>query len=1002
MKPILQKMLKIEKPSQFVPILFFLLYSLSLQAAWFDRLPYTVTQPDGTSIECFASGDEYFNWLHDDDGFTIIVGEDGFYYYGKVQGDFVVPTSYRVNSVNPISVGLEPWAKISKKEYLKIKDEFWKDTDKSVKAPHTGTLNSLTVYIRFSDQSEFTLPRSFYDARFNAPDAVSMKNYFEEVSYEQLYIDSYHYPICEITTNLSYQDVYPRNYYEPYHAVNNPNGYQGSTQRRIREHTLLMNAINFIAPEVPTDMVIDGDNDGYVDNVCFLIRGNSGAWADLLWAHRWVLYSFNVYIHGKQVYDYTFQPENQNNVQTLCHEMFHVLSAPDLYHYTGNGISPAGPWDLMESGFGHMLAFMKYKYADQKWVTEIPEITTAGTYTLNPLTSPENNAFKIASPNSSVEYFVVEYRRRTGLYETNLPGDGLLVYRIDPSAGNGNASGPPDEVYVYRPNGTMYVNGSVNQANFSLNVGRTEINDDTNPSSFLQYGGPGGLNIFNITAIGETISFDILMGTEVDADFAASQTTIPNNGTTTFNDLSTNLPINWEWFFEGGTPDYSTEQNPEVQYTTNGMYSVSLTAANQHGSGSVTKDNYIIVGTPSATVNPTSFEVAIPANSNTTQLLDLANVGDTWLRYNLEYAILDEGSQVLNTGTGTILGTYENLPTSRSGMTWAEGLLYVVHMNIGTLSVYDTLVGDVVASYPVHNNPFSIVYDGELLWIGSDDGLLRAYDTDGTFTENTIDLPSYGLYGLAWDGNHFILNQINNIDPDIIFLDQSGLEVATFSSDVSSRIMQMVWVTAHDGGSLWGNLTGKIARLALNDNVFVIADEFSSPSNISYSLAHDGTDLWWSSSSGLLYKIDDGFKEWLVISWNQGLLEAGLSHNIPVFFNAKDMEVGEYLSEITLLSNDPSNGTVIIPVTLTVTDAVGISTPLRAETAVNVRQGMINVFPASQLFRVEVYDLNGRLVSAVDHNSGSPLQISNLKPNMLYLLRLLEEGQSSARKIYLY
>jgi hypothetical protein len=318
----------------FLLSLILFVFTPSLQAAWFDRLPHSVTQPDGSTIDCYASGDEYFNWLHDEDGYTIIVGEDGFYYYGKVQGEFVVPTAYRVNSVDPAGIGLESWAKISNKEYLKRKDAFWDGADKSVKAPHTGTLNSLVVYIRFSDQNEFTQPRSFYDSRFNNPDGVSLKNYFYEVSYEQLLIESSQYPICELTTNLSYQDPNPRNYYEPYHAVNNPNGYQGDTQRRIREHTLLVNAINYIAPEVPTDLVIDADNDGNIDNMCFIIRGNSGAWAELLWAHRWVLYSYNVYINGKRAYDYTFQPENQNNTQTLCHEMFHVLGAPDLYHYT--------------------------------------------------------------------------------------------------------------------------------------------------------------------------------------------------------------------------------------------------------------------------------------------------------------------------------------------------------------------------------------------------------------------------------------------------------------------------------------------------------------------------------------------------------------------------------------------------------------------------------------------------------------------------------------------
>jgi hypothetical protein len=74
--------------------------------------------------------------------------------------------------------------------------------------------------------------------------------------------------------------------------------------------------------------------------------------------------------------------------------------------------------------------------------------------------------------------------------------------------GVGNADGPPDEVYIYRPNGTPTLNGSINSAHFNSSVGRTSINDNTNPSSFLTDGTNGGLKISNITAAGETISFD--------------------------------------------------------------------------------------------------------------------------------------------------------------------------------------------------------------------------------------------------------------------------------------------------------------------------------------------------------------------------------------------------------------------------------------------------------------------------------------------------------------
>ena len=68
-----------------------------------------------------------------------------------------------------------------------------------------------------------------------------------------------------------------------------------------------------------------------------------------------------------------------------------------------------------------------------------------------------------------------------------------------------------------------------------------------------------------------------------------------------FQDGSDNVPTSWSWSFPGGTPSSSILQNPSVTYpSTPGTYSVSLTATNSKGSGSVTKTNYIIVGDKTA------------------------------------------------------------------------------------------------------------------------------------------------------------------------------------------------------------------------------------------------------------------------------------------------------------------------------------------------------------------------------------------------------------------
>lgn len=504
-------------PATLTLLLFFLM-PLWLFAAYQENLPQRVVQPDGSTLELLASGDEFFSYLHDANGYTIIQGEDGYYYYATRDNEKVVASAYRVDHFDPAVLGLEKRVRISPELYQKRVEEFSQNVDKSLKAPHTGPMVNLVIYIRFAGEAEFTTPRSTFNEYFNKPEGPSLRHYFKEVSYGQLDIVSHHFPETDMNLNLSYQASQPRSYYQPKSATN-PNGYDpdiptsngtNPSGRTYREHALLVAAVLAVSSEIPSGMNLDADGDGRVDNVSFIIRGQQDGWNNLLWAHRWVLWSQVVSINGKRVYDYTFQPQTQSSVYVLCHEMFHALGAPDLYHYESSGFTPVGPWDLMHSGFVHMGAYMKWKYAGRKWVTHIPTISEPGTYTLNPLLSSENNAFRINTVNSNNEFFVVEYRKRGGHYETNIPGEGLLVYRINPLAGNGNASGPPDEVYLFRLNGSIQSDGNVMQAHLSEQVGRTAFSDNTNPHAFLSNNLPGDILITNITAAGETISFDLM------------------------------------------------------------------------------------------------------------------------------------------------------------------------------------------------------------------------------------------------------------------------------------------------------------------------------------------------------------------------------------------------------------------------------------------------------------------------------------------------------------
>jgi gliding motility-associated-like protein len=79
------------------------------------------------------------------------------------------------------------------------------------------------------------------------------------------------------------------------------------------------------------------------------------------------------------------------------------------------------------------------------------------------------------------------------------------------------------------------------------------------------------------------------------ANFTASTTTVCAGQKIQFTDLSTNNPTSWNWTFGGGMPPTSTVQNPLIQYSTPGTYSVKLVVSNGTGSDSITMVNYIVV-----------------------------------------------------------------------------------------------------------------------------------------------------------------------------------------------------------------------------------------------------------------------------------------------------------------------------------------------------------------------------------------------------------------------
>ena len=511
-------------------IMFLVCFTITnIFAAYLENIPSSVTQPDGTVIDVLLSGDEFHSWAHDASGFTIIQDPTTGYWCWAIpsvnrSGD-VQSSGFPIHLHQPESLNISPNVNISDELYIERRLPFDEESSRNInRSPNIGTLQSITILIRFSDQDEFAPENitTLYNMLNAAGTGVnSMYQYYLDVSFGQLEVYSPMYPRDTNDFVVSYQDEYPRAYFMPYDATTNPTGYN-EDQRRGREHALLIRAINAVADQIPPDVVADADADdnGYIDNMNFIIRGDTTAWNTLLWPHKWDFTgSPNVKLQDKGVWTYNLNMEvrtlTTSGVGVLAHEFAHALGLPDLYRSVA-AITPVGPWCLMATNTNppqSISAYMKQKYTN--WITDIPTLTSNGVYALNPVSTHQTGmAYRINTPESTTEHFIVEYRNNTlGLIDQRLPSSGLLIYRVIPSRnGNFNSTvgGQPDEVYVYRTGGTSpSVNGTPAGATFSTGTGRTAINATTNPSPFLSDGTQSGLDISNITGAGTTISFTV-------------------------------------------------------------------------------------------------------------------------------------------------------------------------------------------------------------------------------------------------------------------------------------------------------------------------------------------------------------------------------------------------------------------------------------------------------------------------------------------------------------
>jgi PKD repeat protein len=108
------------------------------------------------------------------------------------------------------------------------------------------------------------------------------------------------------------------------------------------------------------------------------------------------------------------------------------------------------------------------------------------------------------------------------------------------------------------------------------------------------------------------------------AEFTVSQTNITIGETVQFTDLSSNGPTQWQWYFPGGNPEQSTEQNPLVRYDYAGEFDVTLVVSKEGFEPSETiKSKYIV-----ATENTVESYCTPQAINSSNDYIQNVTIGD--------------------------------------------------------------------------------------------------------------------------------------------------------------------------------------------------------------------------------------------------------------------------------------------------------------------------------------------------------------------------------------
>ena len=515
----------------------FQVFVLAVMAVPAHPKPVKVQQPDGSFVTIRLHGDEWMHFTTTEDGYSVVKDQRGYYVYadlkgGKLEATTQVAHDFKQRSATEkaflTSVG-KYQAPAMKAEKTVEKNRVQQQQRRALasrRATNYSNFRGLVILVQFTDK---TFSRTDYPTIAN--NMLNKKNY---TGYDR-----------EVYTG-SVRDYFSDNsggLFQPQFDVVGPitvsysqyDGNDYSLEITNAAIDAVDNQVNF--------SIYDGDNDGVVDLVYFIIAGNgsnySGNNSGLWWPHRSCILEeengsyYYKYADGVQLWDYassvelcgwTSDPGSViiDGIGTICHEFSHVLGLPDFYDadYAKSGGQSNHPdgWSVMAGGSYNNngrtpVGYSLYERYSVGFTAQPTKITAKGAYTLEPLYLNQKG-YRIDSPVAN-EFFLLENRQQSAFkWDQYLPGSGMLVHRVDQtnmSIWNSNAVNcdPSHNYYeVVWAGGVENCNSQYDVFPGAGNV--TELDNNTTPANLKTWSGEETIwGLYSIQENGSNITFTV-------------------------------------------------------------------------------------------------------------------------------------------------------------------------------------------------------------------------------------------------------------------------------------------------------------------------------------------------------------------------------------------------------------------------------------------------------------------------------------------------------------